>query len=287
MANHTFRIELDLKPTDKTLGSDLEEEQTSLQATLQRDVPWTYSSMHVPAEFARTGIGLESWSRAVEGASQLWKERTAALAAVSHTATKQSRNRFTTVLLIVIALLFLNSNGDPDIGVWFIIFGIIVLSIMLVSVNRSFIHQYMNVLAEFEQKWSFLARDLNAEYGQRGVSVKTIRKHVLKRGHKLAWTIGLGFQFRIQPVDDDEVAWCISNSQTSDVEDDVYQSRMLRVIKESQLSQVEGMSNGVHVVLGEQQSGMAVAIAVVDEVDVENSSDVGTVNEKAALLNLV
>ena len=162
----------------------------------------------------------------------------------------------------------------------------IILIIILVSVNQSFIHKYMNILSEFEQKWSSLAQDLNAEYGLCGVTVETLRTHVLKRQRKLAWTVGLGFQFRMQPVDDEEVAWCISNSQTSDVDDEAYQSRKLRVIKDSPFSQVEGMTNGADAVL-EQQSGMAVAIAVVDDADVENPRDVGTGTEKAALLNLV
>jgi hypothetical protein len=195
------------------------------------------------------------------------------------------------ITLVILAVCSDDAGNFPS---WsgFVVIGAIVpfvVSIMLfVSVNRSFIHPYMNVLSEFEQKWSSLAQDLNADYRQRGVTVETIRTTVLKRQRRLAWTVGLEFQFRMQPVDDEEVAWCISNSQTSNVEDDVYQSRKLRIIKEPPLSQVEGFRDGGEVVLGgEQQSGMAVAIAVVDEVHVENSSDVGTINEKAALLNLV
>jgi hypothetical protein len=296
MAHHTFHIELDLKPTDENYGNDLEEEQTSLQASLQRDVPWSYSRTHVPTDFARTGIGLESWRRAVDGASQLWKDRTAALAALAQPRTRTSAMIGTFMFMMpFIVLIFLCSfqDEDGDLPHWsgFVVMGAIVLAMLLtsiiISVNRSFKHQYMNILSEFEQKWSSLAQGLNAEYGQRGVTVETIRKHILKREHKLAWTVGLGFQFWMQPVNDEEVAWCISNSQTSDVEDGVYQSRKLRVMKESPLSQVEGVRDDVHVVLGEQQSEMAVAIAVVDEVDVENSSDMGSVNEKAALLNLV
>ncbi|KAI2501421.1 hypothetical protein MHU86_13011 [Fragilaria crotonensis] len=291
MAHHTFHIELDLKPTDENYGNDLEEEQTLLQEILQRDVPWTYSRMHVPKEFARNGIGLELWRRAVDSASQLWKDRTVALA----TPAQAAKRICTTLAVFVVSIPFITltiliSSMDRSgyLPEWsgFVIIGAIVSFIVsiavVVSVNRTFIHQYTNVLSEFEQKWSSLAQDLNAEYELRGVKVETVRKHVLKRQRRFAWTVGLGFQFRMQPVDDEEVAWCISNSQTSDVEDDAYQDRKLRVIKETPLSH-----DGVDVVLGDQQSGVAVAIAVVDEVDVENSSDMGSVNEKAALLHLV
>ncbi len=105
MAHHTFHIELDLKPTDEGYGNDLEEEQTSLQATLQRDVPWTYSSMHVPAEFARNGIGLESWGRAVESASQLWKDRIAALAGLAQ-PVKRNFLALDTFMTWIFSLLF-------------------------------------------------------------------------------------------------------------------------------------------------------------------------------------
>jgi hypothetical protein len=297
---HTFRIELDLKPTDESYGNDLEENETSLDSTLQRDVPWTYSRTNVPYEFARNGLGLESWRRAVDSASQLWKDRTSALAALAQANERNSNVSAMLLILmfsipsITLVILAVCSDDAGNFPSWsgFVVIGAIVpfvVSIMLfVSVNRSFIHPYMNVLSEFEQKWSSLAQDLNADYRQRGVTVETIRTTVLKRQRRLAWTVGLEFQFRMQPVDDEEVAWCISNSQTSNVEDDVYQSRKLRIIKEPPLSQVEGFRDGGEVVLGgEQQSGMAVAIAVVDEVHVENSSDVGTINEKAALLNLV
>ena len=289
---HTFHIEIDLKPTDESYGNDLEEEQASLQAALQRDVPWTYSRTHV---FARNRIGLESWRRAIDSASQLWKDRTAALAAQAQ-ARARTCSVFGTFLFMIpfiaftILLSYTDDRGDLPQWSGFVVIGaillVIIFTMILVSVNRSFIHQYMNILAEFEQKWSSLAKDLNTEYGQRGVTVETVRTAVLKRERRLAWTVGLGFQFRMQPVDDEEVAWCISNSQSGDVEDDVYQGRKLRVIRESPLSQVEEMTNGVDVLLGEQ-SGMAVAIAVVDDADVENSGDVGTFNEKASLLNLV
>ena len=292
---HTFHIEIDLKPTDESYGNDLEEEQASLQAALQRDVPWTYSRTHVPTELARNGIGLESWRRAIDSASQLWKDRTAALAAQAQ-ARARTCSVFGTFLFMIpfIAFTILLSYTDDreDLPQWsgFVVIGaillVIIFTMILVSVNRAFIHQYMNILSEFEQKWSSLAKDLNTEYGQRGVTVETVRTAVLKRERRLAWTVGLGFQFRMQPVDDEEVAWCNANSQSGDVEDDMYQSRKLRVIRESPLSQDEEMTNGVDVLLGEQ-SGMAVAIAVVDDADVENSGDVGTFNEKAALLNLV
>jgi hypothetical protein len=292
---HTFHIEIDLKPTDESYGNDLEEEQASLQAALQRDVPWTYSRTHVPVEFARNRIRLESWRRAVDSASQLWKDRTAALAAQAQ-ARARTCSVFGTFLFMIpfiaftILLSYTDDRGDLPQWSGFVVIGaillVIIFTMILVSVNRSFIHQYMNILAEFEQKWSSLAKDLNTEYGQRGVTVETVRTAVLKRERRLAWTVGLGFQFRMQPVDDEEVAWCNANSQSGDVEDDMYQSRKLRVIRESPLSQDEEMTNGVDVLLGEQ-SGMAVAIAVVDDADVENSGDVGTFNEKAALLNLV
>jgi hypothetical protein len=290
---HAFHIELDLKPTDETFGNDLEEDQTSLDSTLQRDVPWTYGRTHVPAEFARKGIGLALWRRTIDNASQLWKDRTAALAAIAQATERKSNVScmflvlipFTTLTILITSI---DEHGRFPRWWWFCIIGNILVAIVLLmcifSPNRS---PYMNVLSEFERKWSSLAQDLSAEYGQRGVTVEIIRTTVLKRQHGLAWTVGLVFQFWMQPVDDEEVAWCISNSQTNDVEDDVYQSRKLRVIKESPLSRFEEMSDGVDVVLGEQQSGMAVAIAVVNEADVENSTDVGAANEKAALLNLV
>jgi hypothetical protein len=193
-------------------------------------------------------------------------------------------------ITLFILIHFSDENGYSPHWAWYFLILAIALCIALfmirVSVNRTFIHRYMDVLSEFEQKWSSLAQRLNAEYAQRGVTVKTVRTTVLKRERRLGWTVGLGFQFRMQPVDDEEIAWCTSNSQTSGERDVVYQRRKLRVIKELPLRQAEGMSNGLDVVLGEQ-SGMAVAIAVVDEADVESASDVCRVNEKAALLNLV
>ena len=154
------------------------------------------------------------------------------------------------------------------------------------STNGPFL-MYVERLWEFEQKWSSLARELHDEFAFQnpGFMVETARTNVVKRGKRLAWTVGLRFSFQLQAVDEEEVAWCIANSQTSDVQDDEYENRKLRVAK---VLQFEGVANEGNVFRGEH-STVVMATAVVDDADAdaEPSSDVGTMAEKRTLLDFV
>ena len=284
-AGHTYHVELDLKPTDKNYGNDAAEAQSSLHASLQPDVPWTYSSSRVPDVLSKRGMGLESWKRAVEGASQLWKERTVTLGTAAQECNRRSLSRFLMVFVIIMIVLFLLGRlQDPDYWSW--IFVGFTNAIVIMSVHGPFLKAYTERLSEFEQKWSSLARELNDEcfFKNRGVTVETVRTNVVKRGRRLAWTIGLRFILQIQPVDEEDVAWCSANSQTSDVQNDEYENRTLRVTKELQF---EGVAHEGNVCHG-AHSTVAMAIAVVDnDGGAEPSSDVGAMAEKRTLLDLV
>ena len=279
MPAQTYLVEFVLKPTDKKYGNQSAEDTASLQADLQPDVPWTYSRSVVPDALARTGIGLESWRRAVDGANQIWKERTIALATAAQ-GYKQWCSIWAAVLLMLCYLLF------PWVSPIVLFPGVVVLfSIMY----WRFIHKYLEQLLMFEKKWSCLARELDEQYKPHGVTVETLRANVVKRHRNVAWTVGLVFSFRMQPASDDEIGWCIANSQSSGVEDDEYLGGKLRVTTESQwLQGGERPADVVDFVRGEE-STMAVAIAVVDNDadDVVNSNQGDRVSEKRTLLDLV
>ena len=273
---HIYHVEVDLKPTDKNYETDLAEGQSCLCAARQSDVPWSYSPCSVPDGLSKKGVKLELWKRTVEGACQLWKERTVALGTVA----QELKRRIVIlcgimILILVIAVSILSEFmiQDSDYFIWIMIGQTVATYIILISATEPIQKKYSERLSEFEQKWTALAQDLQEEFlfKYHGVTVKVLRAKVVKRGRRLAWTVGLRFSFQIQPVDQEEVSWCLANSQTTDIEDDEYENRKLRVTKAS------------------HAEGMAMANAVVDAPDGEAvpSSDVDTMNEKRTLHQIV
>jgi hypothetical protein len=89
----------------------------------------------------------------------------------------------------------------------------------------------------------------------------------------------------MKPANADEKAWCIANSEHSDVEDDEFQRRNLRVTKISQSSNKEDNL----LVVGNGPAAMPVAFAtVVDEHALDEGFADGTSdNENRPLIDIV
>jgi hypothetical protein len=175
----------------------------------------------------------------------------------------------------------------PDI----LVFGFMVATVFLFHYLFHFClenicnRKCMEVIANFEEKWSDLSQEVDEQLKCHGVAVETVRTNVVKRGHAISWTVGLMISYRMKPANADEKAWCIANSEHSDVEDDEFQRRNLRVTKISQSSNKEDNL----LVVGNGPAAMPVAFAtVVDEHALDEGFADGTSdNEMRTLIDIV
>lgn len=211
-------------------------------------VPWTYGRLEVPqglAERVVTGVGSDEscWTKAVDSASQLWEER----AVVLETMLKKHRQRVFPLLILFVGLVCL-LLFYPAVSVFFspppYLFKILIACIAVNFVVLFDMHSHRMIvkslrhLSESEPRWRDLVRELCVLFEPHGVSVEAVQAKFKYSFHvQVSWTVGLVFSFRMQPTNDDEVAWCIANCQTDAIPADEYQQRKLRVTKESHLLQ--------------------------------------------------
>jgi hypothetical protein len=283
VAYQPYRIEIDLKPIDEKCGMPVE--GLSARPVVHSLIPWSYNRNQIPDLFARKGVSLDAWERAVDSAEPLFNDRNAAL--------ERAKRPWLVCVSITLYILFLifglwtfrlyQTSGDISVNYFYFAF----LSFCITYVRSMAIPRLPIILdrisSQFEEQWSHQVGNLNAIYQEYGITVKASTRNVKVQGHDFPWSVGFVFTFKIHPSNEEEAARFLAYTQTSGVSDATFQRRTMRVISEQLLMHVKPEAIGQTADLG---GDFAMALAVV----VDSGDDYGNTegfSEKSTLLDVV
>jgi len=294
VSSQLYRVEIDLKPIDENCGMPVE--GVVAPSIVQSYIPWSYNRHQIPNFFARKGVSLDAWERAVDSAEILFKDRNAAL---EKEKREYNGDLVKVALSIYFLLMVLGSmsifsqypvTDDYRNGVtfmWQYWYAMVLFLSGNLFLKRRIKLQYPIILdrisSHFEEQWSVQVMNLNDEYEQYGIIVETSKRKIKEHGLDLPWSVGFVFSFKMQPSNEEEAARLLAHSQTSDVSDAAFRRRTMRVVPEQPLMHLKPEAFGVTAV---PAGDYAIALAVV----VDNGDDdgnTGEVSEKKTLLDVV
>ncbi|KAI2504553.1 hypothetical protein MHU86_9863 [Fragilaria crotonensis] len=293
VASQLYRVEIDLKPIDENCGMPVEG-VVAPPPIVQSFIPWSYNRHQIPDFFARKGVSLNAWERAVDSAEILFKDRNAALEKEKRECNGGLAKVALSIYFLLMFLSFMSIvalSPVTDDYLNNVIFTWQLAMVLLVFGNlflkRRIKVQYPIILdrisSHFEEQWSLQVRNLNDEYEQYGITVETSRRKIKGQGLDLPWSVGFVFSFKMQPSNEEEAARLLAHSQTSDVSEAAFRRRTMRVVPEQPLMHLKPEAFGVTAV---PAGDYAMALAVV----VDNGDDdgnTGEVSEKKTLLDVV
>lgn len=237
VAHQFYRVEIDLKPMDESGGMPVKG-VVLLPSFFQRQITWSYNRNQIPDLFARKGVSLCSWERAVDSTETLFKDRNVVL--------EREKRGWSRGVWVIFAILYLiihwNSSLYAPGGFTFtnyvlyflqVMILIIFIAILGVLVTPQFSTIVDRVSSHFEEQWSHQVRNLNDEYEQYGITVEASTRKINGGGVDIPWTVGLVFSFKMQPSNEEEAARFLAHSQASDVSDATSWQRTMRIVPEA------------------------------------------------------
>ncbi|KAI2504552.1 hypothetical protein MHU86_9862 [Fragilaria crotonensis] len=238
VAYQFYRVEIDLKPMVESGGMPFST-FVLLPSFLQRPIPWSYNRNQIPDLFARKGVSLRSWERAVDSTETLFKDRNAAL---EH--EKRGWTCFVRVMIIILFLLFLHfssriyATGGFSFTNYILYMLFAMLDLIIPAYLGSRAIPRISIILDrlsshFEEQWSDQVRNLNDEYKQYGITVEASTRKIKGGGVDIPWTVGLVFSFTMQPSNEEEAARFLAHSQASDVSDATSWQRTMRIVPEA------------------------------------------------------
>jgi hypothetical protein len=289
VAYQPYRIEIDLKPIDEECGIPVE--GLIARPVVHSHIPWSYNRNQIPDLFARKGVSLDAWERAVDSAEPLFKDR--------NTALERAKRPWLVCVLITLYIHFLiiglwtfrlyQTSGDIGVANYYILYQFyLAFFCFFTFFLRSMANTRLPIIldrvsSQFEEQWSHQVGNLNAIYQEYGITVKASTRNVKVQGHDFPWSVGFVFTFKIHPSNEEEAARFLAYTQTSGVSDATFQRRTMRMVSEQLLMHVKPEAIGHTAALG---GDFAMALAVV----VDSGDDYGNTegfSEKSTLLDVV